>query len=185
MVLVVFLRGVNVGGRKTFSPAQLARDLASFDVVNVGAAGTFVVRQKVARAVLRAAFAERLPFDAQLMICRGDELLGLAREEAVHDDALDQNSRRFLSVMTQAPRKPLALPLAHPPGGKWQVKIVEARGRFVLSIWRQQGRTFVYPNEVVERNFGIPATTRTWSTIETVCRIVERSPPDFPRKRLA
>ena len=46
MALVVFLRGVNVGGHRTFRPSVLARELGDYDVVNVGAAGTFVVRQQ-------------------------------------------------------------------------------------------------------------------------------------------
>jgi hypothetical protein len=41
MALVVFLRGVNVGGHKAFRPSALAGALADFDVVNVGASGTF------------------------------------------------------------------------------------------------------------------------------------------------
>ena len=42
MALVVFLRGVNVGGHRTFRPSLLARQLEPYGVVNVGAAGTFV-----------------------------------------------------------------------------------------------------------------------------------------------
>jgi hypothetical protein len=39
VALVVFLRGVNVGGHRTFRPSILARDLSDYEVVNVGAAG--------------------------------------------------------------------------------------------------------------------------------------------------
>ena len=45
MALVVLLRGVNVGGHRTFRPTLLAKELSRYDVVNVGAAGTFVVRK--------------------------------------------------------------------------------------------------------------------------------------------
>ena len=45
MALVVFIRGVNVGGHRTFRPSVLARVLSDYGVVNVGAAGTFVVRK--------------------------------------------------------------------------------------------------------------------------------------------
>ncbi len=51
--LVVFLRGVNVGGHRTFRPSRLAQKLRDFDVVNVGAAGTFVVRQPGSREKFR------------------------------------------------------------------------------------------------------------------------------------
>ena len=60
---VVFLRAANVGGRNVFKPAQLARDLAHLDVVNVGAAGTFVVRGKASAAAVRREILERLPFE--------------------------------------------------------------------------------------------------------------------------
>ncbi len=47
---VVLLRGVNVGGHKTFRPSALAAQLQHLDVVNIGAAGTFVVRRSVGHA---------------------------------------------------------------------------------------------------------------------------------------
>ena len=49
MALVVLLRGVNVGGHRTFRPAILAEQLKHLDAINIGAAGTFVVRQPVTR----------------------------------------------------------------------------------------------------------------------------------------
>ena len=47
MSAVVFFRAVNVGGHQTFQPGKLAKELAEFGVVNIGAAGTFVVRENV------------------------------------------------------------------------------------------------------------------------------------------
>jgi hypothetical protein len=43
VALVVLLRGVNVGGHKTFRPSLLVEQLKHLDAVNIGAAGTFVV----------------------------------------------------------------------------------------------------------------------------------------------
>ncbi len=54
MALVVFLRGVNVGGHRTFRPSILANELSGYGVVNVGAAGTFVVRKPGLRTKFRA-----------------------------------------------------------------------------------------------------------------------------------
>jgi hypothetical protein len=68
MALVVLLRGINVGGHRTFRPTTLAGQLKHFDAVNIGAAGTFVIRRPVTRAQLRAELARRLPFDAEVMI---------------------------------------------------------------------------------------------------------------------
>jgi hypothetical protein len=61
MTHVVFLRGVNVGGHKTFRPSLLAKQLKYCDVVNIGAAGTFVVRNSISQADLRSELLRRLP----------------------------------------------------------------------------------------------------------------------------
>lgn len=52
MALVAFLKGINVGGHRRFRPSALARELEHLEVVNVGAAGTFVVRRTVDNAQL-------------------------------------------------------------------------------------------------------------------------------------
>ena len=62
MAQVVLLRGVNVGGHRTFRPALLAKQLQHLGAVNIGAAGTFVIQRPVSRAQVRAEFARRLPF---------------------------------------------------------------------------------------------------------------------------
>lgn len=74
MALVVFLRGLNVGGHRSFRPSTLAKDLQHLDIVNIGAMGTFVVRQSVNRAMLRDEIASRLPFNVEIMICEGREI---------------------------------------------------------------------------------------------------------------
>ena len=52
MALVVFLRGVNVGGHRSFRPTTLAEQLKHLDAVNIGAAGTFVIRQPICSSVV-------------------------------------------------------------------------------------------------------------------------------------
>ena len=61
VALVVFLRGVNVGGHRRFRPSILARAMSNYGVVNVGAAGTFVVRKPGSRAKFRTALLRKLP----------------------------------------------------------------------------------------------------------------------------
>ena len=108
MALVVFLRGVNVGRHKRFLPAALARILRRFDVVNVGAAGTFVVRAPAAQATLRAEVRARLAFDADIIIVKGRELIEFAGSAPFGRRPPASNEQRFLSVMLK--------PLADRPG---------------------------------------------------------------------
>ena len=47
MASVVFFRAANVGGHQVFQPGALAKKLGELGVVNLGAAGTYVVRLRV------------------------------------------------------------------------------------------------------------------------------------------
>ncbi len=173
MALVAFLRGVNVGGNKTFRPSILAKELAEFDVVNVGAAGTFVVRGKVSPAKLRAEILRRLQFKAEIMICRGQDLIDLQHSEPFRN-LPDKDVRPFVCVMQKTPTNLPRLPLVRPEGDKWEVKLLRVVGVCVLAVWRRQGKGMLYPNEVVEKTFGQPATTRSWNTIVSVCKFLEK-----------
>src|SRR5215469_5049982 len=67
MALVVFLRGVNVGGHRTFRPSILARELNDYGVVNVGAADTFVVRKPGPRAKFHAELLRKLRQESSVL----------------------------------------------------------------------------------------------------------------------
>ena len=175
MFLVVFLRGVNVGGHKAFRPSALARELARLEVVNVGAAGTFVIRKAISEAKLRAEVLRKLPFKAEMMICRSSDLIDLASADAFPIQPSGKDVTRFVSVLAKRPRALPPLPITQPAGEQWQVKVIAVSGRFALSLHRRLGRTFVYPNEVVEKNLGVPATTRNWNTISAICDILKAS----------
>jgi uncharacterized protein (DUF1697 family) len=170
MAEIVFLRGVNVGGARTFQPSKLARELAAFDVVSIGAAGTFVARGRVARRALHEELRRRLPFSAQILGCNDKELSALVAAPPFRGDAPARDEKWYVSVVDKA-IKGAQLPLDTPPAD-WQVRVVATVGRFVCSLHRRRGRTLVYPNEVVERAFGVTATTRNWSTILSIARLL-------------
>ena len=81
MSSVVFLRAVNVGGTNRCQPAQIAKELARFDIVNIGAVGTFVVRKEVSESALRTAIARKLPFKCEIMICPARDIAKLIRKD--------------------------------------------------------------------------------------------------------
>ncbi len=172
MAQVVFLRGVNVGGHKTFRPASLAQELADVDVVNIGAAGTFVVRKKISQAALKARLLEALKFDAEMMICPEGEVLDLVDEDPFASEPGPKEATRYVTVFAKPPRTISGLPLMQPVGAKWQVKFFAMRGRFAFSYARRLGERVVYPNAVVEKQLGLPATTRNWNTIEAIAKVL-------------
>ena len=171
MASVVFFRAVNVGGHQKFQPAQLARAMAEFGVVNIGAAGTFAVRGNVSPAKLAGEILRRLPFKPELMICPARDVLALARGNWFGDALAGKDIGRFVSVLQKAPRVKPPLPFEQPAGAKWEVRIVAITGRFALSL-RRLGQT--YSNAVVEKHLGVPATTRNWNTIEAIREVLEK-----------
>src|SRR5687767_7103880 len=124
MALVVFLRGVNVGGHKTFRPSILAKEFAEFDVVNIGAAGTFIIRKAVSQAKLRAELLQKLPFDAEIMICEGRDLIRIASSDPFVNVPSSPDFVRFVSVLAKSTRKMPPLPVNFPPGGEWLLKVI-------------------------------------------------------------
>jgi len=171
MSSVVFFRAVNVGGHQKFQPGKLAKALEQFGVVNIGAAGTFVVRENVSQTKLRDEILRRLPFKPELMICPAREVLALARGNWFGDAPAGKDAGRFVSVLQKAPRAKPPLPIEQPAGAKWEVRIVAITGRFALSV-RRLGQT--YSNAVVEKHLDVPATTRNWNTIEAIRKVLEK-----------
>lgn len=171
MALVVLLRGVNVGGHRTFRPSRLAEQLSHLGAVNIGAAGTFVIRQPVGRAQLRAEFARRLPFDAEILICRGRELVRLMSRDLVPGHLARRDIVRFVSVLSQAPRSAPSTPMNFPSIGGWLVRVLARENRFVVGLYRRRMKAIGYLG-TLDRVFGVPVTTRNWNTITALAKVL-------------
>src|SRR5439155_26717386 len=98
---VVFLRAVNVGGTNRCQPALIAKQLAEFGVVNIGAVGTFVVREDVSESTLRAAFARKLPFKCEIMICPARDIIKLTSKNPFARQPSGPNITRFVNVLAK------------------------------------------------------------------------------------
>ena len=171
MALVVLLRGVNVGGHRTFRPTTLTGQLKHLDAVNIGAAGTFVIRQPVTRAQLRAELARRLPFDVEIMICEGREIIRMMSQNHFADQPVRPDIVRFVSVLSRRPRSAPVTPVNFPSSGKWLLKILATDHRFVFGLYRRHMKAIGYLG-TFDRLFGVPATTRNWNTITAVARVL-------------
>jgi uncharacterized protein (DUF1697 family) len=172
MALVVFLRGVNVGGHRTFRPSVLARELSDYDVVNVGAAGTFVVRKPGSRAAFRAALLRKLPVETEVVLCDGRDLMRLETENPFGAEPLSADVVRFVSILSKAGALRAALPIALPSDGEWLVRVMAFDRQFVFGMYRRHMKTIGYLGRI-DRLFDAPATTRNWNTIMAIVRILK------------
>ena len=174
MALVVLLRGVNVGGHRTFRPAALAEQLRHLDAVNIGAAGTFVIREPITQAQLRAELARRLPFETEIMICQGRQIVRLMSQDPFADQPERPDVVRFVSLLSQRPRSAPSTPLSLPAGGEWLLQILARDDRFVFGVYRRHMKAIGYLG-TLDRLFGVPATTRNWNTITAIARVLGKS----------
>lgn len=171
MALVVLLRGVNVGGHKTFRPSALAEQLKHLDAVNIGAAGTFVIRRPGTQAQLRDEMTRRLPFDAEIMICTDREIAGLMSQNHFADQPLRPDLVRFVSVLSKRPDSPPSTPMSVPASGEWLLKILARDGRFLFGVYRRHMKA-ISNLGTLDRLFGVPITTRNWNTITAITKIL-------------
>ena len=172
MALVVFLRGVNVGGHRRFRPSQLAREMSDYGLVNVGAAGTFVVRKPGSRARFRAALLQKLPFTTQAVLCDGRDLMRLETDNPFGAEPPLSDVVRFVSILSKAGGVRRSLPVMFPSDGPWLVRVIASDGRFVFGMYRRQMKTIGYLGQI-DKLYGVPATTRNWNTIIAIVRILK------------
>ena len=159
---VVFLRAINVGGANRCRPTQIAEQLAKFRVVNIGAVGTFVVREEVSDSVLRAALARKLPFKSEIMICPAKAVLDLMRRDPFANQPSGPDVVRFVNVLAKPLHSSLVTEhssLSLPSYDDWLLKIIAIQGRFVLGLYRRQMKAISCLGKL-EKLLGVPATTR-------------------------
>jgi uncharacterized protein (DUF1697 family) len=172
MPSVVFLRAVNVGRTNRCSTALLAKQLAKFDVINIGAVGTFVVRKNAIESTLRSAIAKQLSFKCEIMIVPASAILRLADTNPFARYPSSPDITRFVNVLHKPLAAPPALPIALPDARNWLAKIIAIEGRFVLGVYRREIKAIRSLGKI-EKMFGAPATNRNWNTIEKVVEVLK------------
>jgi uncharacterized protein (DUF1697 family) len=171
---VVFLRGVNVGKGNRCQPAAIAKQLSKFGIVNIGAVGTFVVRENVSESVLRSAIAKKLPFKCEIMICPARDIIRLASKDPFSKQPSGPNITRFVNILTKRLPSPPSLPFYLPSDDDWLLKIIAIENRFVLGLYRREMKAISYLGKV-EKLLGVPATNRNWNTIQKVAKILREN----------
>lgn len=172
MALVVLLRGVNVGGHRTFRPTKLAEQLKHVGAVNIGAAGTFVIRQRVTQAQIRAELARKLPFGAEIVVCQGREISKLVTKNYFAHQRPQPDAVRFVSVLSEQPHSAPPTPMIFPSRGRWLLKILARQNRFILGMYRRHMKVIGYLG-ALDRLYGVPVTTRNWNTMVAIAEVLQ------------
>ena len=177
MALIVFLRGANVGGHRRVRPRVLAKELSRYDVINIGAAGTFVVCKPGSRSRFCSDLLRKLPFEGELAICDSRELLRLKKNDPFRTTQSRPGVVRFVSLLSKSCSAPPRLPLNIPSSGRWFVQVLGIRHRFVFGVYRREMKTIGYLGRI-DSLFGASAITRNWNSIKSIARVLKENDKD-------
>jgi len=145
-----------------FSTAALAKEL---DLVNIGAAGTFVSR----RPITVASIARELPHGNDLVMRPAAEVTRLVE---AGPPKVPAGAVIFVSVPLRRATKAPPLPIERPAGHGWALRIVEKRGAFVICARRPDRQRGLDLSAILAREFGVPFTTRSWGTMERIAAAI-------------
>lgn len=171
MASVVFLRGVNVGGHRTFSPRLLSEQLRHMDVTNIGAAGTFVVRQPLTLTAIQQEFIQNLPFETEIVICDGRDIFDLISLNPFKNVVKTPETVFFVGVLSDDPPLEPEMPAEIPAGEDWLLKIMGREGRFICGIYRRHMKAISFLGKL-DRILGVSVTVRNWNTINSIEKVL-------------
>ncbi len=178
---VLLLRGVNVGGNRTFRPAVLAEQLRHCDVTNIGAAGTFVLRKALSREQIIETFRQRLPFETDIVVVEGAEMIRVIKDHPFHGPEIPQAVTRFVSFFSRPPESIPAMPFGLPDDESWMLRVLAGDARCIYGLYHRNMKAISYLGRL-DRLFGVPLTTRSWNTISAIAKVLNATAPHAPEK---
>jgi len=116
--------------------------------VVVGAAGTLVVRKPGLRAKFLAELRRKLPFEPIIALCDGSDLIRLEMDNPFGTEPPLADVVQFVSILSEAGRRRVSLPIALPEGGEWLVRIIGSKNRLVYGVYRRQMKTIGYLGQI-------------------------------------
>jgi hypothetical protein len=78
---------------------------------------------------------------------------------------------RFVSVLSKRPRSEPSMPMSFPSSGKWLLRILARKDRFVFGLYRRHMKVISYLGSV-DHLFEVPVTTRNWNTIIAIAKVL-------------
>jgi uncharacterized protein (DUF1697 family) len=178
---VAFLRAVNVGGHATLEMSALRRIFESAGCTNVR---TYIQSGNVIYEAPRSAGAAlRRRIGRGLAEHLGQEVAVAYRTvrdlQRASDAALfgsledDPDVKLYVGFLIAEPKRVPLLPLSSPRDGL-EVTHVTKREIFVVSR-RIKGR-YGFPNNFIEKELGVPATTWNWNTVRKILALATAGP---------
>jgi uncharacterized protein (DUF1697 family) len=176
---VAFLRGINVGGRGVLKMQDLARMFASAGCERVKTyiqSGNAVFESRAGdldgfQGKIEKRLRDRLGVDVKVMLRTAREIENLVNLDPFEKAGRDPKVKKYVAFLYGKPRSRPELPLISAKEGI-EVFLVKNLEAFGLS--REVKGRYGFPNNFIEKELGVPATTRNWNT---VCKVAALASP--------
>jgi hypothetical protein len=100
------------------------------------------------RAKFRTALLRKLPFEAEIVLCEGRDLMRLEMENPFGTQPSPPDVVRFVSILSKAGGVRASLPVTFPSDGEWLVRVIASEGQFVFGVYRRHMKTIGYLGQI-------------------------------------
>lgn len=174
---VAFLRGINVGGRKMIKMAELVRLFSAAGFKNVRtfiASGNviFDAPQKNSKALsekIEQTLLQELRFEVSVVVMSLDQLKAITKRNPFKRVQPSDDVMLFVTLFSSELKPKPKLPLDSAPDSLEVVSVTD--GAAFMIAHRKKTGWFEFPNNFIEKKFGLTATTRNWSTLVKIVAI--------------
>ncbi len=176
---VALLRGINVGGRNLIKMQDLARVFTQMGFKNVRThiqSGNVIfdgvksepnaLRRKIERELLKS-----LGHEGSVMLRTLEDLEGIVKRNPFKTSKPGDDVVMFVTFLSAEPEHKPSLPLQS-SRENLEVLAIKDRAAFTLVRRKRTGR-FGYPNNFIEKELVVSATTRNWTTIEKIVALAK------------
>lgn len=175
---IAFLRAINVGGHAVVSMKALA---AAFKAAGCRDVKTFLQSGNLAfkaagaktpawQEKIQSKLNELLGTETVVIFRTLGELGQMVKADPFRNVAEDPDVKRYVALLAARPHKAPRIPIDSPKDGLTVFRM-DNLNVYVLS--RRVKKASGSPNLLVEKTFGVPATTRNWSTITKIAKFFE------------
>ena len=167
---VGFLRGINVGGHKVIKMEDLRDMLASMGLLEVktiiqsgNVSFTFdEANKEILRNRIEKGLREKLGYAVTMLLRTREEINYLLRSDPFGHVVADRKTKLYVSFLYRLPERQVRLPLINEKEG---LEVIRMEGEEAFVISREVNGRYGFPNNFIEKELSVLATTRNWNTI--------------------
>ena len=165
---LTFLRGINVSGQKIILMQELAILFESFGFNNIKTylqTGNVLFdsdetdSDKIIKIIDDGIFKE-LGYSVTVILRTKQEILDIVDSNPFKD--YDGDVKYYLTFLAETPKQPPTLPIRM---NDIENEVFKFENNNVFTVGFNVKGRYGFPNVFIEKEFGVPATTRNWNTI--------------------